>query len=777
MRNSRNFVLGLLSVALAAVVLLAGCRAFEPETVIVNKAPETFIIGAPLEHGGGYFHYHVFWYGSDADGQVERFVWALTDTTVQNIDTSEDEEDTRFNPALDASHLDIGHWTTKTDSIFDFTINQGTAPSYNMTLHMVAVDDFGDYDRTPARLHFFSNSLGSPDIRFFRISGNDTTLIASGESDTVGFGAPYHLCWAGTTPNVRGYDDDALAAVDTVYPYTDGLFGYKYQLTGELGGGCVPSLEDCWRPRLFAEATGDSFSVFADTTHVIFHNDGSGSDPFKRFLDSGEVGVRVNALDVAGVEVAEYLRDFSFVVNYDPKTILLDGESDWAHPDDPEIYPYYIMLNDPAQVHHSFSSGERIPDRTYVVFKALAKDDDRDAKLDPSFKIGLTGIVSGVRSNFTGGTYSFSSGASDINTDPTWGMGVDGWYADTLGFLTGPSTEFAFKMQAVDEHERRDGSPAVINFDVGYPPCVQCIELLPGPSIPSDFGPDLECYEGGDTHPCFDGGVTEFFVAGAGASMAPGRTYLANQGITFLAIDKTTFHAQFQDNAPNPESFYSFQCNIYPMAVLLHGKDDARDAWADPLYRSLSWKYQVDYDCDPYNNIRDGGGMDDLSAPTWGYELGDTGIDISGDDGLWKLTIDVVLPSQLISLGMPTFVQIVQFTMAGGDPVLTQKLVDICTRQMSEGTVRATTMDQTQCGFQPVRPAKYHLFEQVRPPTLVSGTWRDCLPNFSGGNVVSSMNLSKAAMAAHDPGNEVEIKFRLLLDQLGEDFGCTPPVE
>ncbi len=134
-----------------------------------------------------------------------------------------------------------------------------------------------------------------------------------------------------------------------------------------------------------------------------------------------------------------------------------------------------------------------------MVFKALAKDDPRDAIFVPDFKIGLTGVVTGVRQNFTGGTFSFSSGASDVNTEPTWDAGVDGWYADTLGFLVGPSTTFRFQMQAVDEWQRRDGSPSSISFDVGYPPCVQCLEILPDPSTPSNFPPDLDCYEGDDT--------------------------------------------------------------------------------------------------------------------------------------------------------------------------------------------------------------------------------------------------------------------------------------
>ena len=74
MNNRRYCYAGLLLAAVVSAVLLTGCRAFEPEAVIVNKAPETFIIGAPLENGGGYYHFRVFWYGADEDGRVERFV-------------------------------------------------------------------------------------------------------------------------------------------------------------------------------------------------------------------------------------------------------------------------------------------------------------------------------------------------------------------------------------------------------------------------------------------------------------------------------------------------------------------------------------------------------------------------------------------------------------------------------------------------------------------------------------------------------------------------------
>ena len=117
-----------------AATWLFGCRAFDPEAVIVNKPPETYIIGSPAETTGAYFHYHVYWYGTDDDGEVDRFVWALTDTSIQDPAVVGDEEDENFNPATNISTLSRGHWTARTDSVFDFRINQGSVLSTDMTL-------------------------------------------------------------------------------------------------------------------------------------------------------------------------------------------------------------------------------------------------------------------------------------------------------------------------------------------------------------------------------------------------------------------------------------------------------------------------------------------------------------------------------------------------------------------------------------------------------------------------------------------------------------------
>ena len=762
---------------LGALVVLAlvltGCRAFEPEAVIVNKAPETYIIGAPPEDGGGYYHFHVFWYGSDEDGRVERFVWALTDTTVQDPDTVDDEEDTRFNPALDATTLEIGHYTTRTDSVFNFTIDQGVNPSYDMTLHMVAIDDYGDFDRTPARLHFFSNTLGNPSLHFFRIDGADTVPLGMGEADTVGFGHSYQVGWAGSSPNIRGYDPEGLALVDTVYPYDDGLFGYKWRIIGELGGNCVPTLEDCWHPRKYNEATGDSFSFFGTATSLLFENNGTGTSPFQKLLPSGEVQLEVNSIDIAGVEVADFMRPFSFVVNYDPETRMVVG-FDPEHPEDPEQYPYYIRLNDPAQVHHPFAEGDRIPDRTYVVVKALARDDLRDSKLDPDFGVAFTGFLQGVRDNFFGGSFTFTSETSEINYDPAWPAdGEAGWYGDTLGFLVEPRTTFTINMQAIDEHGRRDGSPATLSFDVGYPPCIQCIETLPKSFSTSAYGSDIPCYDGVSSHECFDG-EDVYHISRDGL----GPDDLEYKGKAFILVDKLTgFTQTVLDTTDLTAANYAINARMYRMEILLHGKDDELEQWSNPLYRSMSWRYQVDYDCDVYNQIKDGGGNDNINDPTWGLRSAlDEGLEVDPATGVWKISVDITIPADLVSNG-PTYYKDIYllYFVAGGDQALADDLFDKTTRQTGHGVIQAVMQDQTACGFLPNRPAKYNFFQKVRPSVTelpIGRSWRDCqLEQFVPG-IQQGIDLSQASMASLD--NQPATKeFRLIVSTPEGDFECS----
>jgi hypothetical protein len=770
-RYRRISTVALIVLMIAFALFLNGCRVFQPETAVVNKPPETFITGGPTEHGGGYYRFHVYWYGRDEDGRIERFVWALTGNTAPDPDTNDEDEDQLFNPGLNASTLAIGHWTTRTDSIFNFTIDAGSSPSAERTLHLVAMDDRGAFDRTPARLHFFANSLGNPDLRFFRVNGPDTVAMAPGQIDTVGFGHPYRVMWRCRSLNVRGYGAEILARIDTVAPVDDGVLGYKWAIAGFADGNCNSTHEDCWHPRRFDESTSDSFSYFGQDTTLFFVNDDSDEGLFRRRLPSGRLQLSVNAIDIAGVEVATNRQQFEFVVNYDPQTIILNGVTDQAHPEDPEVYPYYIQLGDPAQTHHWFRAGDRIPDRTYVVVKALARDDPRDLRLDPGHPTGVSGYLQCSRQNYTGGVFNFTSEASDINESPAWGADAEGWYGDTLGFLTAPNTEFTVHMLAIDELGRRDGTPASLSFQVGFPPCLQCIELLPKPGLSeSRFDDSIPCVASpGDTttHPCL-AGVTDLRVTFAG----DGPNDLQFYRTTTILVDKDTGFLKVVD-LPTASELATYQvipARLYKMALLLQGEDDPREAWADPLRRIGGWRYAVYSACDPYNNSLDGGGSDNIRAATWGPPTPQT---INANTGVWKLEINVAVPTLLLEAGLEAFRAHVSVVMAADDPVVTERITSVVTRQFGNGWVDVVALDQTVCGQNPNRPARFNFFRKVRPPAgLPSGiSWRDCdLDGYFGVQIKDRLPLSLGAMSSLD-GQPVRKRFRLtLVTAAGEVF-------
>lgn len=597
----------------------------------------------------------------------------------------------------------------------------------------------------------------------------DTLMLSWG--DTIGFGEGFRMGWYGVAPAIAGMTPEQIAAVDTVFPYDDGLLGYQYQLPGQT----------VWHPLRFSEATGDSLSYFGDENSVVFLNDGSGTDPRQDFLANGLHRLGINTLDIFDHEVAETGRDFWFVVNYDPETVVLDGQKDWAHPEDPQTYPYYVLMNDPLQERHEFQSGDRVPDRAYVVCKALMRDDPRDLILDPGHEVGLSGYVTGTISTYGGALYSYQTPSSDADRVPAWPAGGSGWSADTLGFLVSPSTEVTVNLRAVDEHGRRDGTPAQLTFDVGYAPCVQCVETVPHEQA-SAFGPDVDCCDGSASHVCFDDETT-LYVAGATATPQPDRTYLSRLDfeVAFLAVDKDTWATSFvTDTLYMSYTHYLIRCDVYGMDVLLHGQDHAAErylATGQEAWRAMAWKTQVDYECDPGNVIRDGGGADDIAVVNWGE--GDQGDLFINDDGVWVKRVRVYVPTELLTMGPDQFRMLLWIRnffpegVSSMDDPLVWQLYELCLRQFGAGRIQAVALDQTYCGAPPLRPARYNMFDGLRPPAdyLAAGqTWRDCSLTYL---VDGSLSLDMMAM----PSNEdvpVEKFFRIVVQAPdGSDIECS----
>ncbi len=713
---SRRQVSVTLFLGLLVIASLFGCRAFEPEVVIVNRPPETYIIGAPAETSGGYFHYHVFWYGSDLDGAVERFVWALTDTSIQDDETDDDEEDENFDPADNISTLDIGNWTTRTDSVFDFQIGQGQNLSYDMTLHMVAIDDRGDFDRTPARLRFVSNALANPEIFYIRLVGNDSIPFA--DNDTIAFGDPLLLAWRGRTENIRAYNTELLCIRDTIPPcepdgsvVPDGLFGFKWRLTGELGGNCDQTQEDCWSPKLWDQVLGDSVSFFADVTNLYFANDGSSSSPFGRLLDSGTVQLMVNTIDMAGVELPALKQILNIVVNYDPQTVLLDGELDPFNPGDTNLYPYYEVYFGAEAGLHAFTSGETVPDNSRVVFKALGRDNPLDLRLNQDdYGVTFQGTFA-ARQRFHGGNYfEFSPQYSDPHETDEWqATTADGWSADTLSFQVGPF-DYAFTMRSLDEHLRRDGHPDTLSFTANFPPCVQCIELLDDATETSAINWTDDCY----LPACFD--VTDtMYVSFAPAD--PSRHYMTQEGFGMIWVNPSTFDVKYTEPV-DPTDYVQILGVFYNFRMFFHGKEYVQET--PPVghedERIMAWQYQVDYANDPTFIIKDGGGIDDITSVTSNFATSDplTEPIFIDSHGVWVFRVMVAIPHALLTQGEQAYFSFLENSYGHDNAV---KIWQLTTLQFGPGTIRSIANDQSICEWRSQK-GMYHWFDGVRTPPL-----------------------------------------------------------
>ncbi len=742
MRIQSRQVAGYLLVGIMALMVMFGCRAFEPETVIVNKAPETYLTGAPIEEGGGLFHYHLFWRGTDQDGTVTRFVWALTDSTIQDPDTDDDEEDTRFNPAVNINTLDIGNWTTKTDTIIDFQINSGSVTSRDMTFHIVAVDDRGDYDRTPARLYFLSNSLGQPRIQFFN-SEDQTDEHAIAETDTIGYAQPFVLSWRGTTPNIANFTEEALIESDEVGPL-DGLSGYKYRLPSDIE--CDAVNEDCWLPRQFDAELNRLASFFDEITVLSFENNGDVAGPLEtRRLGHGNHLLLVNTIDVAGVEVPVDRQILNFVINYDPDTYILgqpkwwdfneDGLEDPSEvvnlntdpffTDDLNQYPFYTVFSpDLSSSSTPFFSGDVIPQRSVATFKAVGWDDARDIRYDALGEDDLAGAVAfqgkfDAVGLYRGGVNSPFRFETQFSTPAyTWAEGTTGASADTISFTVG-SFDYDFTVRGVDEHLQRDSTPDVFSFKGNNKPEIQCLKVVQ-PGTDSEFINET-CTTAIDT----------FYVISSGdvSDSHPDWINLVNvePGIAWVnpSANALTYDDPFAGNfAEIAGFFFTYELEIYAEdhseeRLFIPPTAGGGAAMGLPAERMLSCRYEITSESDALANIiQDGTGEDDLLQIT--YSLAESfgeHNDYIDSKGVWNMPVRVFVPEFVLNLGIETFLQILQGGAFGFTESEAHIALNLLTGQFGLTTARVIARDSTNNDFGPAR-CGYYFWDEVRIPEI-----------------------------------------------------------
>ncbi len=144
------------------VFLGAGCRKALSPNVDTNVAPETWITAAPQDTittrstsgppvggkpGSIPVRYHMYWAGSDVDGTVVGFYWAVVETlpvpAAEGLGL----------PTLPGPKPQDYRFTTKTDSIFIFDASEDVSDREH-TFYIYAIDNKGKPDPTPARFMF-----------------------------------------------------------------------------------------------------------------------------------------------------------------------------------------------------------------------------------------------------------------------------------------------------------------------------------------------------------------------------------------------------------------------------------------------------------------------------------------------------------------------------------------------------------------------------------------------------------------------------------------------
>jgi hypothetical protein len=140
----------------------AGCRKGLEPNFDNDQAPETWITAAPADtitakdnlgkpippvEGRLPYRYHLYWAGSDRDGAVVGYYWAVTETLsvppAPGIPI----------PELPGPKARDYHFTRRTDSVFVFETSVD-APEREHGFYIYAVDDKGKVDPTPAKLIF-----------------------------------------------------------------------------------------------------------------------------------------------------------------------------------------------------------------------------------------------------------------------------------------------------------------------------------------------------------------------------------------------------------------------------------------------------------------------------------------------------------------------------------------------------------------------------------------------------------------------------------------------
>jgi len=329
MRIRAAFVTSLIILGLSI-----GCRNALSPNVDRNRAPETWITAAPLDtitihmpsgidppHKGTVpYRFHMYWAGSDYDGAVVGYYWAVVETLPLPIEGSPDV------PPLPGPRAGDYHYTTRTDSIFTFDVSE-FRPDRQHAFFIYAVDDKGRADPTPARVFFNALDRYPPQIVFDQAEATGKLYRVSAHTAN-----PY----AGVASLTRVYPitdfNDPNAPVPRDSVPSNARIDFKWHTRPRIVGGQAVSYK--------YKLDEPTFIVVDSSANAVSYNTGINGD----VLTPGLKVFTLRALDAAGGAESATKR---FFLNIAPDT--------WFAGPDSNVVPVVSdAVNDRIDTGHRF---------------------------------------------------------------------------------------------------------------------------------------------------------------------------------------------------------------------------------------------------------------------------------------------------------------------------------------------------------------------------------------------------------------------------------------
>lgn len=293
MRGRKVLLAGL--VAAIAMVAFQGCEEEELARPDRNRPPETVLSVAPVDGDRVFHKYNVRWTGLDRDGVVETYKLAAVaeDELYGGRTSPEDIEEYLFDlPWV---------FTDATESLFVFRADRPNSRSHS--LYVVAIDNEGKEDPTPALTNFLAIDYGLPTIDICMAS--NVSRYSSLLDDII----PAGTCFESSPQG------DTLPQFNIENPGEP--ISIKLQWYGDDPDGEVIE----WRYRL---DSGSEVQVPAETDSAVFVYDPD--NPAESDVWVGFHEFRIVAVDDANAESDQNVT--RFVINFDPDTVI---DSVWTY--------------------------------------------------------------------------------------------------------------------------------------------------------------------------------------------------------------------------------------------------------------------------------------------------------------------------------------------------------------------------------------------------------------------------------------------------------------